>query len=204
MEIPHRDLATAQSARLVLSNLPKHLFCRSTPRKQLVEAIIPVFGIRWDIHVIRRVGAKRLIGIAIAPRNSAIPTADYNRSIEIWKSGLAEESISPTSRGPWRSHIVRFNLNGEWPLPTWLTIVDTCIKQGWAGPAHLARTDYSSFAAVALKRRFGPMAHQLWKAAAIVLSDASSGVIFALKGGIGRRWGAYPESETRQSGERCR
>ena len=182
MEIPHRDLATAQAARLVLNNLAKHLFCRSTTRKQLIEALIPVFGIRWDVRVLRRIGTKRLLELLCALRNSAVPRPEYDRISELWKAGLANETTFPVAWEPWRALIERFNLDDELPLSAWLIIVDTCIKQGWGEPTHLAKADYSSFTAVAHSHSFDPLAHQLWKAAVLVFAGNSAGEILNLRG----------------------
>ena len=78
MEIPHREVATANAAKLVIANLLKKLQCKTTPRKEITEAIIPVFGIRWGLNAIRRVGASLLSHILWSIRNSKLSDKDYN------------------------------------------------------------------------------------------------------------------------------
>ena len=76
MDIPHRYLATAHAARLVIDRLRTHLMGTSTPRNKLIEAAIPVFGIRWDAQGINRIGSERLCDILWSLRNSELPQAE--------------------------------------------------------------------------------------------------------------------------------
>ena len=70
MNIPQRDIATAEAAKLVLKNLDNALRDTKAPKKLIQAALIPVFGIRWDAQVIRRITRDRLCAILCALRNS--------------------------------------------------------------------------------------------------------------------------------------
>ena len=52
MNIPQRDITTAEAAKLVLRNLDNTLRDTKAPKKLIQTALIPVFGIRWDAQVI--------------------------------------------------------------------------------------------------------------------------------------------------------
>ena len=161
MDIPYRELATAKAAELVLEGLEKQLIDPKNPIKLVIQAIVPVFGIRWDSRVINRVGAERLRKILWSLRNSALPTAEYNRVKELWLEGVANTTPFPQDWEWWRAIIDRFNLDDELPLSAWIPIIDTSIKQGWKTPATLATIDATTFSAVATFRKWDPAAHQL-------------------------------------------
>ena len=167
---------------MVLDNLQKQLGDTSTPLKKLIEAITPIFGIRWDLQVIQRIGSKRLNDIMWSLRNSRLPQKEYARIGDLWRIGAATDGTFPTAWEAWRAILERFNLDDEFPLAKWLPIVDGCIKQGWKEPSELASADAMSFQAVATARSFDPVAIQLWKASVLVFADISEGSSLALKG----------------------
>ena len=182
MKIAHRELPTAKAAILILGNLEKQLRDVTTPLKMLNEAILPVFGIRSDLQVIRRIGSTRLCKILWSLRNSKLPLRDYNRIFQLGRNGTANDTTFPTVWGSWRSLIERFNLGDELPLGEWLKIVDTAVKQGWGEPSQLAQVDHATFSAVATCHALPPLAIQLWKAAILVSPDASIGQTMVLTG----------------------
>ena len=185
MEIPHRELATFRAARLVVENLSRKLGSTETSAKVLSDAIIPLFGIRWGVGVIRRVGAPLLRHILWQLRNSKLPDRDYNRVSELWKTGIANKATFPALWESWRSLIERFNLDDELPLGGRFVIVDTCIKQHWGDPSLLARVGANSFTAFVTRRNLDLAAFKLWKAAVLIFADASDGVVLALQGASG-------------------
>ena len=95
MEIPHRELATTLAARLVVNNLMVKLGCKTTPKKELSEAIVPLFGIRWDIQVIRRVGAQSLRRLLWCLRNSSLSAGEYAKISQLFQEGLANKAEFP-------------------------------------------------------------------------------------------------------------
>ena len=103
MDILHREPATTQAARLILDNLQKQLRDTSTPRKQLIEAITPAFGIRRDPQVIQMIGPERLRDILRSLRNSKPPRGDYGRINELWNKGIATDNTFPIAWGHWRA-----------------------------------------------------------------------------------------------------
>ena len=120
MQIPHRHLATAQPSNIVLGNIQRQLARRTNPRKELINDIIPLVGISWDIRVIRRIGSRDLNKILCLLMNPQLPDRGNNRVVNLWDDGVENEASFPITRGRWRSLIGRFNMDDELPLEIWL------------------------------------------------------------------------------------
>ena len=86
MDIPQRDIATAEAAKLVLQGLERALRDTNALKKLLQAALIPVFGIRWDAQVIGRVTRGRLCEILRLLRNSKLDPVNYRRVSLLWHS----------------------------------------------------------------------------------------------------------------------
>ena len=99
MEIHHTELSTANAAKLFVVNLLSKLNCKTAPHKELNEAIIPLFGIRWDLVAIRRVGARLIRRILWCIRNSKLPDKEYNRITHLWDTGVATTDSFPRRMG---------------------------------------------------------------------------------------------------------
>ena len=138
MFIPQRDIATAEAAKLVLSKLEKVLSDTKAPCKLIQNAIIPVFGIRWDQAVYRRVTRNRLCSILCSLRNSKLDKETYRRVSLLWSTASETVSDFPQAWSDWRVAIERFNLDDEVKLSEWVEIIDTYRKNGWLSPQTLA------------------------------------------------------------------
>ena len=182
MEIPHRELATANAALLVVGNLLNKLKCTTAPSKQLPEAILLLFGMRSDIQVIRRVGASPLRRILWRLSNSKLSKSEYNKVSQLWQEGLANKASFPVLWGDWRPLIERFNLGDALKLDEWFLIVDTLIKIGWKDPSALAKVDMATFKALTSPHEPRQAVFQLWKSASLLYAGASAGAILALNG----------------------
>ena len=72
-EYPQRDIATAEAAMLVLNNTQRVLEDTTSPKKRNIsQALAPVFGARWGIRVIRRAASDRMRETLRSLRNSKI------------------------------------------------------------------------------------------------------------------------------------
>ena len=56
MDVPNRA-STSAAANLVLASLRRVVRDAQASERALTEAALPVFGIRWSVEVIRRVGS---------------------------------------------------------------------------------------------------------------------------------------------------
>ena len=158
----------------------------TTPLKKLRESIIPVWGIRWDSQVIRRLSSGRIDEILWSLRNPKLPMKHYNRICSLWRAGLKRDATFPIDWGNWRALIERFNLDDALPLGG-LSVVDTCVETGWEEPTHLALSDAASFSAVATCRKLPFISHHLWKSDGIVFRHARRGHFGHKRGFAGRR-----------------
>ena len=169
MYIPQRDIATAEAAKLVLSRLQKVLSDTKAPCKLIQNAIIPVFGIRWDAAVYRRVTRDRLCSILYALRNSKLDKETYRRVALLWSTASETISDFPHAWSDWRVAIERFNLDDEIKLPERVEIIDTYCKRGWSPPQKLALAPAEQVKSAFAGSEKGVAAFQLWSASALLL-----------------------------------
>ena len=95
MDIPQRELATTNAANRAIPNFDHKLNCKTTPIKVINEAIIPLFGIIWDLSVARRVGDRLLRRILRFLRNSEL---SEKAASELANSGKHRYSIPAMSQ----------------------------------------------------------------------------------------------------------
>ena len=182
MNIPQRDIATAEAAKLVLGNLERTLRDTKAPRKLIQLAIIPVFGIRWDAQVIRRLTRNRLCRILCSLRNSKLDPLTYRRVSLLWHSASETNNDFPTAWGPWRVTIERFNLDDETKLQDWIEVIDTFIKLGWDAPQKLALVPATQLRPAMEGHPKALQASQLWTASTLLFADLSAASFHVLKG----------------------
>ena len=182
MNIPQRDIATAEAAKLVLSSLQRVLSDTKAPRKLTQSDLIPVFGIRWGAQVIRRITSARLCNILCSLRNSKLDPLTYRLVSLLWQTASETVSGFPTDWPPWRVTIERFNLDDVLKLSDWVEIVDNFAKLGWDSPQKLALVS-SNMIRLALEGfHKATFALQLWTASALLFADLSSASFLILKG----------------------
>ena len=99
MDLPNRDIATAEAAALALAPLMLALKDHSVSRDKIALALRPLFGIRWSRAVIKRVGSGHLCKILSALRNSSLSPVDYERISTLWKTALSWDESFPPSLG---------------------------------------------------------------------------------------------------------
>ena len=61
MDVPNRA-STSAAANLVLASLRRVVRDAQASERALAAAALPVFGIRWSVEVIRRVGSPTVAG----------------------------------------------------------------------------------------------------------------------------------------------
>ena len=182
MHIPQREVATAEAAKLVVSRLQTVLADLSSPKKMIVDAALPIFGIRWNAAVIRRVGKEPLRRILWPLRNSKLGQVSYAKVRDLWLEANADETVFPQLWEPWRAVIERFNLGDERELPSWVEVVDTFVKRGWDTPRKLATVHSVELEAALAATVFREPATQLWRACVLLFADLSSASFLLLKG----------------------
>ena len=103
MEAPQRELATTDASKLVLSSLERVLRDTSSTKKQIEDALAPVFGIRWDAQIVREIHSDRMCNIIASLRNSKLGKSNYQRIVTFWGDAQKCEAAFPASWGEWLS-----------------------------------------------------------------------------------------------------
>ena len=182
MNIPQRDIATAEAAKLVLRSLDNTLKDTKAPMKLIQAALIPVFGIRWNAQVIRRITRERLCNILSRLRNSKLDPLTYRRVSLLWHTASETLSDFPTAWEPWRTTIERFNLDDEMQLKDWIEVIDTFVKLGWGSPQKLSLIPATQLRPAVEWHPKALQATQLWTASTLLFADLSSASFHVLKG----------------------
>ena len=99
MIIPNRDIATGEAANLVLTRLTTFLRGVSAPKKMIVGAIVPIFGIRWNAQVVRTAGRQKLREFLWPMRNSLLDKGSYAKIRDLWADATADENDLPPDCG---------------------------------------------------------------------------------------------------------
>ena len=142
--IVNRDIATSAAAELTLPNLKKSLNASPCPSKLLEEAIIPIFGITRSARIVRRLGSRKLNGLLCLLRNSTLSQSSYARVAQLWKDACQLDlAISPNTWEQWRTLIGNFDLDGRYPLPSRVLVIQWCQDHQFTFPATLAARKFS-------------------------------------------------------------
>ena len=147
-----------------------------------IEAVIPIFGIRRNATILRRVGKQKLRNITRPLRNSELDIGSYLKIRGLRLTSNADEADFPQLWEPWRAAIGRFNLEDELDLSAWAPTVDTFIKKGWGAPRKLSLANSSLFQASSTTFDQPEAAAQLWAATVLLFTDLSSASYLLLKG----------------------
>ena len=182
MFIPQRDLATSQAANIVLTALVRTLADVSSPKKEIIKAVLPIFGIRWNATVIRRVGKEKLRKILWSLRNSKLDLGSYLKVRALWLSADVDEAIFPQRWEPWLTVIERFNLDSDYQLSSWVPVIDTFEKRGWNTPNKLALINHALLQAALADYPQREQALQLWTATVLLFPDLSPASYLILLG----------------------
>ena len=114
-------IAVAAAARILLGRVGKVLNDPRAPANALSEAIVPIFGIRWNAEVRRRTGG---INNALCRlRNSVLPRMailNYEGSLRKFRS---PQGLPPPNWGEWLSIIEKFELDNVTKHPEWAAVI---------------------------------------------------------------------------------
>ena len=182
MIIHNIDIATSEAANLALTKLVQILADVTAPKKRIVAAIIPIFGIRWNATVIRKVGSGELRKLLGSLRNSPIDKASYAKIRDISVGALTDEADFPQLWGPWRTSIERIDLDDQKKLGLWTPVVESFINVGWDSAQKLSLVHSSALQAAIADLPCEVSAAQFWTASVLLYTDLSSASCLLLKG----------------------
>ena len=131
MDLPNRDIVTAEAAALALAPLMRALKDHSAAHLTLATTIRPLFGIRRSRAAIRKVGSNRLCKILLALRNSNLSKTDYDRLSTLWETALSWDDTFPPAWDRWRPLIERWDLDTKYQLPDFIPAIRSFISKSW-------------------------------------------------------------------------
>ena len=145
MEFPDRASPTSAAAYLVLASLHRVVRDAQASERTLTAAIVPVFGIRRYVEVIRRVGPSTVAGsrylnnLLLLLRNPKLKLADYNRASQLWANAFFNDPTNvPDSWEAWRGIDELFDLDDTRTLRGWTPVVQWVANLGFLGPERLS------------------------------------------------------------------
>ena len=111
LPLQNADIATAQAATLVRGNLARQVNLRNSARCQLLEAVIPVYGIAWNKAVINHLTTNRINDIlALLRRSEVLQKKEYDRLSSFMLGAYATAGSFPPDMMEWRTIAERFRL----------------------------------------------------------------------------------------------
>ena len=131
----NRDVAISTAASVVLGKVFAQTSDANTTARQLIQAIMPLYGVSCDRAVIRRADNKSRIDKLFWPlRNSKLPTAEYGRLGSFFMNAYGAVSPLPGDLSGWRLLTERFRfgaIHGRQPL---LDAVTFLAAREWPTP----------------------------------------------------------------------
>ena len=182
MDLPNRDIATAEAAALALAPLMLVLRDHSASHGKIALAVRPLFGIRWSRAVIKRVGSGHLCKILSALRNSSLSHVDYERLPTLWKTALSWDDSFPPAWDCWRSLIERWDLDDKYQLQEFIPSIHAFERYSWGAPFALAAVPQSAIIAAFPDGVLAAPALDLWKVAALAHTTPSTSHALTLSG----------------------
>ena len=182
MDLPNRDIATAEAATLALAPLMLVLKDRSASHLKIATALRPLFGIRRSRAVIKKVGSGHLCKILSAIRNSNLSQTDYDRLSTLWKTALSWDDTSPPAWDSWRPLIERWDLDTKYQLPDFTPAIHEFNRKSWDTPFALSTVPHTALSAALTGGTLARPAHDLWKVAVLSHTTPSNSHALTLSG----------------------
>ena len=178
--ITNRSIAVAAAARLVLSGVDKVLNDPRAPAQALSEAIIPIFGIRWNREVCQRTGG--INNMLCRLRNSMLPKADYLKLRELFKEVLFLNGPLPPNWEEWLAIIEKFEMGNTVKHSEWVAVIMDFKTIGFDSPMDLSRLNLSALSELLIQNERLKLARQMWQACVLCYTSPSEGDIYEIHG----------------------
>ena len=112
LPLKNADRATAQAPKLVWNNLARQVNLRRPIRAQMLESVIPVYGIAWDKAVINYLATNRINDIpTLMRRSEAFPKKEYDRLASFMLGAYSAAGSFPPDMMERRTIAERFRLD---------------------------------------------------------------------------------------------
>ena len=134
------DNATAQAATLVWNNLARQVNLRSSTRAQLLEAVIPLYGIAWSKAAINHLATNRINDVlSLLRRSELFQKKEYDSMTSFMKGAFAAAGSSPPDMLEWRTTAGRFRLDTSFGWGAILAVCTHLADSGISLPFDLRR-----------------------------------------------------------------
>ena len=131
LPLKNADSATAQAAALVWNNLARQVNLRRPTRAQLLEAVIPVYGIAWNKAAINHLATNRINDIPTLLRRSEVfPKKECDRLASFMLGAYSAAGSPPPDMLERRTIAERFRPDASFGRDT---ILDVCTKLAASG-----------------------------------------------------------------------
>ena len=177
----NRNVAVTSAALIVLNETNKVALNPRTSSKELIRAIIPLFGIRWNKEVCQKVGGRDITNLLYRIRNSKLSPSSYQKVSELFNTACSLVGPLPPNWAEWLNIIENFELGNSTSTELWREIVNDIRAIGFESPLMLAgiriREATQTFCDLSK-----PMESRLlWQACALQFFEPSDGNLLVLQ-----------------------
>ena len=181
MEIKNRNIAVTSAALIVLNETNKVVANPRASSKELVRAIIPLFGIRWNKEVCQRVGGGDITKLLYRLRNSKLPPSSYQRVSDLFNTACSLEGPLPPNWVEWLNIIEKFELDNSISLENWREIINDIRAIGFESPLMLAGIRIREATQTFYDLSKPKESRLLWQACALQFFEPSDGNLLVLQ-----------------------
>lgn len=154
IDIPSRDVATAEAALLALSPLVRILKNRDARVNDISSTLRPLVGISWSAAAIRRVGCRQINAIILPLTYSRLGSTDYSRIVCHWETSISRGDSFPPRRGSWWALSERWDTDTKFELPDFTPVLHWMTTRERPAPFDLSRTPCAAISTALVSLHF--------------------------------------------------
>ena len=178
--VPNRNVAVAAAAKLVLKGVDSILADPRSSAKSLSEAVMPIFGLRWNREVCERLGSSVINRMLYRLRNSLLPPEAYRRTKELFSEAINLQGPIPPHWQEWLTIIEKFELDNTTDLEVWRDVIFDLRALGFETPLELSQKSVQAISQIVAHLTRATEARNLWQATTLALYTPDEGALFKL------------------------
>ena len=182
MDIQNRNIAVAAAAKIVLEKANLVICDPKASNSALADAILPLFGIRWDKETCQRVGSNGgLTKLLYRLRNSKLSPSSYQKISALLHEGCSLEGPVPPNWAQWLDIIEKFELDSSTNINEWREIVHAIRALGFESPPlDLSNKKIGTITQIFAHLDKATLARNLWQACALSFMEPTDGNLLVL------------------------
>ena len=174
-------IATAAAAQVVLSGLGNVAKDPQAPAKALSEAVLPLFGIRWNLGTCQRMGSQ-IRHLIWRLRNSKMTPSNYAQIRGILCEAEDLSGPVPLNWEQWCSVIEQFGLDDRASMNKWRDTVTCIAALGFQLPMDLSQLDFAAIMQLNWGLDTGQEAKMLWQACVLAFREPDARAVVQFTG----------------------